>query len=168
MSVWNSVLRFVNIRSSSSIASLEVSVEFHGLLEMGPIQRLATQSANKYADHNGMSILNVMVEPKDRSENKVPCEKGANHPTDLANTTLFALAFCNMYLHNLLLRDDGCLFHVDFGYNLGRDPMSFPPPMKLYKEIQEAMGEAERCSYGFRRSFGITNYYRMAIVAIVF
>ncbi|GKD64075.1 phosphatidylinositol 3-kinase, root isoform, partial [Tanacetum coccineum] len=68
----------------------------------------------------------------------------ANHPTDHANTTLSALAFCNMYLHNLLLRDDGCLFHVDFGHNLGRDPKSFPPPMKLCKEMQEAMGGAER------------------------
>ncbi|GJS37859.1 hypothetical protein Tco_0536241, partial [Tanacetum coccineum] len=35
--------------------SLEVSAEFRGLLEMGPTQRLAAQSAIKYADHNGMS-----------------------------------------------------------------------------------------------------------------
>ncbi|GKB20927.1 phosphatidylinositol 3-kinase, root isoform [Tanacetum coccineum] len=81
---------------------------------MGPIQRLATQSANKYADHNGMSILNVMVEPKDRDQKmKSLVRKVA------------------MYLHNLLLRDDGCLFHVDFGYNLGRDPKSIPPHVKL-------------------------------------
>jgi len=47
-------------------------------------------------------------------------------------------------LDNLLLRDDGSLFHVDFGFILGRDPKPFPPPMKLCKEMVEAMGGAER------------------------
>lgn len=48
------------------------------------------------------------------------------------------------HLDNLLLRDDGSLFHVDFGFILGRDPKPFPPPMKLCKEMVEAMGGAER------------------------
>ena len=29
----------------------------------------------------------------------------------------------------------GKLFHIDFGYILGRDPKPFPPPMKLSKEM---------------------------------
>lgn len=49
------------------------------------------------------------------------------------------------HLDNLLLQDDGRLFHVDFGFILGRDPKPFPPPMKLCKEMVEAMGGAERC-----------------------
>ena len=36
----------------------------------------------------------------------------------------------------------GALFHIDFGYILGRDPKPFPPPMKLCKEMVEAMGGA--------------------------
>nr|GEZ58650.1 phosphatidylinositol 3-kinase, root isoform [Tanacetum cinerariifolium] len=40
--------------------------------------------------------------------------------------------------------DDDCLFLVDFGYNLGQDPKSSPPPMKLCKEIRKAMSGAER------------------------
>lgn len=32
------------------------------------------------------------------------------------------------------------MFHVDFGFILGRDPKPFPPPMKLCKEMVEAMG----------------------------
>ena len=54
--------------------------------------------------------------------------------------------FCPRHLDNLLLRDDGRLFHVDFGFILGRDPKPFPPPMKLCKEMVEAMGGAERLS----------------------
>ena len=54
--------------------------------------------------------------------------------------------FFGRHLDNLLLRNDGGLFHVDFGFILGRDPKPFPPPMKLCKEMVEAMGGAERYS----------------------
>lgn len=33
---------------------------------------------------------------------------------------------------------------MDFAFILGRDPKPFPPPMKLCKEMVEAMGGAER------------------------
>lgn len=56
--------------------------------------------------------------------------------------------FCR-HLDNLLLRDDGRLFHVDFGFILGKDPKPFPPPMKLCKEMVEAMGGAERLNIIF-------------------
>jgi len=34
----------------------------------------------------------------------------------------------------------GHLFHIDFGYILGRDPKPMPPPMKLTREMVDAMG----------------------------
>ena len=39
-----------------------------------------------------------------------------------------------------MLTRQGNLFHVDFGYILGRDPKPYPPPMKLCREMVEAMG----------------------------
>lgn len=36
----------------------------------------------------------------------------------------------------------GKLFHIDFGFILGRDPKPLPPPMKLSKEMVDAMGGA--------------------------
>ncbi|KAL2329320.1 hypothetical protein Fmac_022747 [Flemingia macrophylla] len=56
----------------------------------------------------------------------------------------YILGIGDRHLDNLLLRNDGRLFHVDFGFILGRDPKPFPPPMKLCKEMVEAMGGAER------------------------
>lgn len=41
-----------------------------------------------------------------------------------------------------MIAEDGRLFHIDFGYILGRDPKPYPPPMKLTKEMVEAMGGA--------------------------
>lgn len=44
------------------------------------------------------------------------------------------------HLDNLLLCQDGRLFHIDFGFILGRDPKPFPPPMKLCREMVDVMG----------------------------
>ncbi|XP_058461571.1 phosphatidylinositol 3-kinase catalytic subunit type 3 isoform X2 [Malaya genurostris] len=52
----------------------------------------------------------------------------------------YLLGVGDRHFDNLLLTDTGKLFHIDFGYILGRDPKPMPPPMKLSKEMVEAMG----------------------------
>ncbi|XP_018579245.1 phosphatidylinositol 3-kinase catalytic subunit type 3 isoform X2 [Anoplophora glabripennis] len=52
----------------------------------------------------------------------------------------YLLGVGDRHLDNLLLTQDGKLFHIDFGYILGRDPKPLPPPMKLSKEMVDAMG----------------------------
>ncbi|KAI7904394.1 kinase-like domain-containing protein [Cokeromyces recurvatus] len=59
----------------------------------------------------------------------------------------YLLGVGDRHLDNLLLSPDGHLFHVDFGFILGRDPKPFPPPMKLCKEMIEAMGGANSPHY---------------------
>uniref|UniRef100_A0A0A8ZGL1 ATVPS34 n=1 Tax=Arundo donax TaxID=35708 RepID=A0A0A8ZGL1_ARUDO len=66
--------------------------------------------------------------------------------------TNFVFLF-SRHLDNLLLTDDGRLFHVDFAFILGRDPKPFPPPMKLCKEMVEAMGGAESQYYTRFKSY---------------
>ncbi|KAL5005430.1 hypothetical protein ScPMuIL_018886 [Solemya velum] len=52
----------------------------------------------------------------------------------------YLLGVGDRHLDNLLLTKTGKLFHIDFGYILGRDPKPLPPPMKLSREMVEAMG----------------------------
>lgn len=59
----------------------------------------------------------------------------------------YLLGVGDRHLDNLLLTTTGKLFHVDFGYILGRDPKPLPPPMKLSKEMVEGMGGANSEQY---------------------
>eukprot|EP01134_Creolimax_fragrantissima_P003351 CFRG3351T1 len=59
----------------------------------------------------------------------------------------YILGIGDRHLDNLMLRTDGHLFHIDFGYILGRDPKPFAPPMKLTKEMLEGMGGATSAEY---------------------
>ncbi|XP_044761219.1 phosphatidylinositol 3-kinase catalytic subunit type 3 [Coccinella septempunctata] len=52
----------------------------------------------------------------------------------------YLLGVGDRHLDNLLLTPCGKLFHIDFGYILGRDPKPLPPPMRLSREMVEAMG----------------------------
>jgi phosphatidylinositol 3-kinase len=51
---------------------------------------------------------------------------------------------------NLLIRHQGNLFHIDFGYILGEEPLQrsiLPPPFKLSHQMVEAMGGSSSNEY---------------------
>lgn len=126
-------------------------------LKLTPYRVLATSSKHGFMQYinsitvaeassaaNGGSILNFFRKHH-------PCETGPfGIAAEIMDTYIKSCAgYCvityllgvgDRHLDNLLLTTAGNLFHIDFGYILGRDPKPMPPPMKLSKEMVEAMG----------------------------
>jgi phosphatidylinositol 3-kinase len=50
-------------------------------------------------------------------------------------------------LDNILLTNDGKLFHVDYGFFLGKDPKPLTPAVRLTREMIEGFGGLESNGY---------------------
>jgi len=70
----------------------------------------------------------------------------------------YLLGVGDRHLDNLLLTSDGHFFHVDFGYILGRDPKVLAPPVKVCKEMVDAMGGTQSVHYGRFKNFCFTAF----------
>ena len=59
----------------------------------------------------------------------------------------YILGIGDRHLENLMIDNRGRLFHIDFGFILGKDPKPAPPPIKLCKEMVDCMGGKESKRY---------------------
>lgn len=67
--------------------------------------------------------------------------------------TTYLLGVGDRHLENIMLTEDGHLFHIDFGFILGSDPKFYTlPPMKIRREMVECMGGTQSKGYQLFRS----------------
>lgn len=59
----------------------------------------------------------------------------------------YLLGVGDRHLENIMLQQDGHLFHIDFGWCFGYNPKPLSPPIRLTKEMVEAMGGIQSLNY---------------------
>ena len=59
----------------------------------------------------------------------------------------YILGIGDRHLENLMIDNKGRLFHIDFGFILGKDPKPYPPPIKLCQEMVDCMGGKDSKRY---------------------
>ncbi|XP_037036692.1 phosphatidylinositol 3-kinase catalytic subunit type 3 isoform X2 [Bradysia coprophila] len=124
-------------------------------LKLTPYRVLATSSKHGFMQYiDSITVAEVLAAEgsiQNFFKKHHPCKTGPyGISADIMDTYIRSCAgYCvityllgvgDRHLDNLLLTTSGKLFHIDFGYILGRDPKPMPPPMKLSKEMVEAMG----------------------------
>ncbi|KAJ3188349.1 Phosphatidylinositol (PI) 3-kinase [Gaertneriomyces sp. JEL0708] len=124
----------------------------HGMVQFIPSLPLAT-ILSEYS-----SLLTYL-----RENNHVDGATAGTVPSSVMDTYIrstagycvitYLLGIGDRHLDNVLLTTEGNLFHIDFGFILGRDPKPFPPPMKLSREMVEAMGGASSQAYQKFKSY---------------
>ena len=70
----------------------------------------------------------------------------------------YILGIGDRHLDNIMLTTSGALFHIDFGFIFGRDPKPFPPPIKITKEMIEAMGGYNDENYAAFRQYAVSAF----------
>lgn len=143
-------------------------------LKLTPYRVLATSSKHGFMQYiDSVTVAEVLA-----TEGSIinffrkyhPCDTGPyGVSSDIMDTYIRSCAgYCvityllgvgDRHLDNLLLTTSGKLFHIDFGYILGRDPKPMPPPMKLSKEMVEAMGGNRATRYLYKNDCFILMLY---------
>uniref|UniRef100_A0A6B2EGU4 Phosphatidylinositol 3-kinase catalytic subunit type 3 n=1 Tax=Phlebotomus kandelakii TaxID=1109342 RepID=A0A6B2EGU4_9DIPT len=124
-------------------------------LKLTPYRVLATSARHGFMQYiDSITVADVIANEggiHSHFRKHHPCETGPfGFAPEIMDTYIRSCAgYCvityllgvgDRHLDNLLLTTSGKLFHIDFGYILGRDPKPMPPPMKLSREMVEAMG----------------------------
>lgn len=142
-------------------------------LKLTPYRVLACSSKHGFVQYIESAAVNAILDehkdiqsflrtqaPSENGPLGIAAEAMENYVKSLAGYCVitYLLGVGDRHLDNLLLTKTGKIFHIDFGYILGRDPKPMPPQMKLSKEMVDAMGGIHSDNYNMFRQYAVTAF----------
>ena len=111
-----------------------------GMLEMVLSAQPVSNVLSRYS--NDIQRFFRAHHPKEGAEYGIAPEVMDNYVKSAAGYAVvtYLLGIGDRHLDNIMLRNDGHLFHIDFGYIFGRDPKPFPAAVRMTKEMIDGMG----------------------------
>ena len=113
-------------------------------------------------DINNLGEKNPIKNYLEKNNNKLELKK------KLQNFLLSCVGYCvvtyilgigDRHLENLMVKEDGKMFHIDFGYILGNDPKPYPPPFKICSQMIQSMGGKDSDKYNEFKKLCINAYW---------
>jgi hypothetical protein len=120
-----------------------------GVMEMVLDSLPVSAVMEKYPRSNPVQAFLREKHPDDTAEYGIDPEVMDTYVKSCAGYCVitYLLGIGDRHLDNIMLRGDGHLFHLDFGYIFGRDPKPLPPPMRITMEMIDGMGGPQSANY---------------------
>lgn len=113
-----------------------------GLIEIVP----ASETLYTIKERNHSSVQNYIL------ENNVKCTIEVVRDRFIRSTAAYCvitylLGIGDRHLENIMVTQDGRLFHIDYSFALGLDPKPLAPKMRITEEMIDALGGAKSTNY---------------------
>ncbi|CAM9886315.1 unnamed protein product, partial [Phaeothamnion confervicola] len=153
---------------SRSARSRPASAQPYRVLATGPTSGLvefvaeSTPLSAVLQQHAGLGILGYLRRHRGDPAGPLGVSRAAMD-TYLRSTAgycvlTYLLGVGDRHLDNIMMKTDGALFHIDFGFMFGKDPKLMPPPFRLTRDMVDAMGGLSSAHYTVFRSLCVRAY----------
>ena len=120
-----------------------------GLIDIVPNSITIQEIKNK-----NFSIQNYIME-KNPNSTVDEIRKRFSKSCALYCVISYLLGIGDRHLDNIMLSEDGLLFHIDFSFILGSEPKITAPELKIIPEMIDAMGGEKSIYYNIFKEYSI-------------
>ena len=144
MSFMDSLLKEASLTYPFTLYKVLATSNFDGFVEFVPNTRTVFDIEKKYPD----SIYGYINELAQGDNEKLETFLN-NFSNSLAGycVVTYILGIGDRHLENLMVTQEGYLFHIDFGFIFGRDPKMFHPDIKITTQMKDTLNKINKDGY---------------------
>jgi Phosphatidylinositol 3- and 4-kinase/Phosphoinositide 3-kinase family, accessory domain (PIK domain)/FYVE zinc finger len=116
-----------------------------GFIEI--VDDATTIGAIGQAGTDGQTLQNWLIAGLDDGENYLGIRERYIRTMSFWSVVSLLLGLGDRHGHNIMIKPNGALFHIDFGFILGQDPKPLMPLMRITKDMIDCLGGKGHADY---------------------